>query len=72
MSGWPSPNVSRNLDLEKETMRYERCFPRKRYFLCIKDIWFAFPKYVQLNLLLTSSHAQPLQLSSFFEVKTIH
>ena len=28
----------------------DSCFPYKVYFLYIKDIWFALPKYVQINL----------------------
>ena len=69
---WPSPSVCQSLDLEKETFWCDSCFPYKVYFLYIKDIWFALPKYVQINLSLTSSLARPLQLLSFFEVKTIH
>ena len=38
----------------------------------IEDIWFALPKYVQINFSLTSLLARPPQLLSFFEVKTIH
>ena len=69
---WPSPSVCQSLDLEKETSRCDSCFPYKVHFLYIKDIWFAWPKYVQINLSLTSSLARPPQLLSFFEVKTIH
>ena len=69
---WPSPSVCQSLDLEKETFWCDSCFPYKVYFLYIKDIWFALPKYVQINLSLTSSLARPPQLLSFFEVKTIH
>ena len=73
---WPSPSVCQSLDLEKETFWCVSCFPYKSnykvYFLYIKDIWFALPKYVQINLSLTSSPARPPQLLSFFEVKTIH
>ena len=46
---WPSPSVCQSLDLEKETLWCDSCFPYKVYFLYIKDIWFALPKYVQLN-----------------------
>ena len=66
---WPSPSVCQSLDLEKETFWCDSCFPYKVYFLYIKDIWFALPKYVQINLSLTSSLAWPPQLLSFFEVK---
>ena len=69
---WPSPSVCQCLDLEKETFWFDSCFPYKVYFLYIKYIWFALPKYVQINLSLTSSLARPPQLLSFFEVKTIH
>ena len=69
---WPSPSVCQSLDLEKETFWCDSCFPYKVYFLYIKDIWFALPKYVQINLSLTSSLARPPQLLSFSEVKTIH
>ena len=69
---WPSPSVCQSLDLEKETFWCDSCFPYKVYFLYIKDIWFALPKYVQINLSLTSSLARPPQLLSFFDVKTIH
>ena len=69
---WPSPSVCQSLDLEKETFWCDSCFPYKVYFLYIKDIWFALPKYVQINLSLTSSLARPPQLLSFFEEKTIH
>ena len=69
---WPSPSVCQSLDFEKETFWCDSCFPYKVYFLYIKDIWFALPKYVQINLSLTSSLARPPQLLSFFEVKTIH
>ena len=69
---WPSPSVCQRLVLEKETFRCDSCFPYKVHFLYIKDIWFAWPKYVQINLSLTSSLARPPQLLSFFEVKTIH
>ena len=68
---WPSPSVCHSLDLEKETFRCDGCFPYKVHFLYIKGILFAFPKYVQLNLSLTSSLARPPQLS-VFEVNTIH
>ena len=47
---WPSPSVCQSLDLEKETFWCDSCFPYKVYFLYIKDIWFALPKYVQINL----------------------
>ena len=69
---WPSPSVCQSLDLEKETFRCDSCFPYKVHFLYIKDIWFAWPKYVQINLSLTSSLARPAQLSVVFEVNTIH
>ena len=69
---WPSPSVCQSLDLEKETFWCDSCFPYKVYFLYIKDIWFVLPKYVQINLSLTSLLARPPQLLSFFEVKTIH
>ena len=69
---WPNPSVCQRLVLEKETFRCDSCFPYKVHFLYIKDIWFAFPKYVQLNLSLTSSLARPAQLSVVFEVNTIH
>ena len=69
---WPSPSVCQSLDFERETFWCVSCFPYKVYFLYIKDIWFALPKYVQINLSLTSSLARPPQLLSFFEVKTIH
>ena len=70
---WPSPSACQSLDLEKATFWCDSCFPYKVYFLYIKDIWFALPKYVQINLSLTSSLARPPQLLSFFEaVKTIH
>ena len=69
---WPSPIVCQSLDLEKETFRCDSCFPYKVHFLYIKDIWFAWPKYVQINLSLTSSLARPAQLSVVFEVNTIH
>ena len=39
-----------SLDFEKETFWCDSCFPYKVYFLYIKDIWFALPKYVQINL----------------------
>ena len=54
---WPSPSVCQSLDLEKETSRCDSCFPYKVYFPYIKDMWFAFLKYVQINLSLTSSLA---------------
>ena len=69
---WPSPSVCQSLDFEKETFWCDSCFPYKVYFLYIKDIWFALPKYVQINFSLKSSLARPPQLLSFFEVKTIH
>ena len=69
---WPSPSVCQSLDLEKETFRCDSCFPYEVHFLYIKDIWFAWPKYVQINLSLTSSLARPAQLSVVFEVNTIH
>ena len=69
---WPSPSVCQSLDLKKETFRCNSCFPYKVHFLFIKDIWFAWPKYVQINLSLTSSLDRPAQLSVVFEVKTIH
>ena len=69
---WPSPSICQCLDLEKETFWCDSYFPNKVYFLYIKDTWFALPKYVQINLSLTSSLARPPQLLSFFEVKTIH
>ena len=69
---WPSPIVCQSLDLEKETFRCDSCFPYKVHFLYIKGIWFAWPKYVQINLSLTSSLARPAQLSVVFEVNTIH
>ena len=69
---WPSPSVCQSLDLEKETFRCDSCFPYKVHFLYIKDTWFAWPKYVQINLSLTSSLARPAQLSVVFEVNTIH
>ena len=69
---WPSPSVCQSLDFEKEIFWCDSCFPYKMYFLYIKDIWFAFPTYVQINLSLTSSLASPPQLLSFFEVKSIH
>ena len=69
---WPRSSVCQSLDLEKETFRCDSCFPSKVYFLCIKDKWFAFRKYVQINLALTSSLHGPPQLLSFFQVKTIH
>ena len=69
---WPSPSVCQSLDFEKETFWCDSCFPYKVYFLYIKDIWFALPKYVQINLSRTSSFAWPPDLLSFFEVKTIH
>ena len=47
---WPSPSVRQSLDFEKETFWCDSCFPYKVYFLYIKDIWFALPKYVQINL----------------------
>ena len=47
---WPSPNVCQSLDFEKETFWCHSCFPYKVYLLYIKDIWFALPKYVQINL----------------------
>ena len=47
---WPSPSVCQSLDFEKETFWCDSCFPYKVYFLYIKDIWFASPKYVQINL----------------------
>ena len=47
---WLSPSVCQSLDLEKETFWCDSCFPYKVYFLYIKDIWFALPKYVQINL----------------------
>ena len=47
---WPSPSVCQSLDFEKETFWCESCFPYKVYFLYIKDMWFALPKYVQINL----------------------
>ena len=34
----------------KETFWCDSCFPYKVYFLYIKDIWFALPKYVQIYL----------------------
>ena len=66
---WPSPSVCQSLDLEKETFRCDSCSPYKVHFLYIKDIWFAWPKYVQINLSLTSSLDRPAQLSVVFEVK---
>ena len=69
---WPSPIVCQSLDLGKETFRCDSCFPYKVHFLYFKDIWFAWPKYVQINLLLKSSLARPAQLSVVFEVNTIH
>ena len=65
---WPSPSVCQSLDFEKETFWCDSCFPYKVYFLYIKDIWFALPKYVQINLSLTTSLARP-RLLSFLEVK---
>ena len=47
---WPSPSVRQSLDFEKETFWCDSCFPYKVYFIYIKDIWFALPKYVQINL----------------------
>ena len=72
LSGLRWPSVCQSLDLEKETFRCNSFFPNKVYFLYIKDKWFALPKYVQVNLSLTSLLARPPQLLSFFEVKTIH
>ena len=69
---WPSPSVCQSLDLEKETFRCDGCFPHEFHFLYIKGIWFAWPKYAQINLSLTSSLARPAQLSVVFEVNTIH
>ena len=66
---WLSPSVCQSLDWEKETFWCDSCFPYKVYFLYIQDTWFALPKYVQINLSLTSSLAWPPQLLSFFEVK---
>ena len=68
---WLSPSVCQSLDLEKETFWCDSCFPYKVYFLSIKDMWFALPKCIQINLSLMSSLARPMQLLSFFEVKTI-
>ena len=53
LSTWmrlPSPSVRQSLDFEKETFWCDSCFPYKVYLLYIKDIWFALPKYVQINL----------------------
>ena len=69
---WPCPSVCQRLDLEKETFWCDNCFPYKVCLLYIKVIWFALPKYIQINLSLTSSLARPPQLLSFFEVKSIH
>ena len=66
---WPSANVCQSLDFDKEKFWCDSCFPYKVYFLYIKDIWFALPKYVQINLSLTTSLARPPQLLSFLEVK---
>ena len=41
---WPSPSVCQSWDLEKETFRYDSCFPYDVHFLYIRDIWFAFPE----------------------------
>ena len=68
----PSPSVCQSLDLEKETFRCDSFFPYKVHFLYIKDIWFVWPKYVQMNLSLMSSLARPAQLGVVFEVNTIH
>ena len=65
-------DTDRVRDLEKETFRCDSCFPYKVHFLYIKDIWFAWPKYGQINLSLTSSLGRPAQLSVVFEVNTIH
>ena len=35
---------------KRDILMRESCFPCKVYFLYIKDIWFALPKYVQINL----------------------
>ena len=67
-----SPSVSQTVDLEKGTFWCDSYFPYKVYFLYIKGIWFALPKYVQINWSLTSSLARPPQLLSVFEVKTIY
>ena len=48
---WLSPSVCQSLDLEKETFWCDSCFPYKVYFLYIKDIWFALPKYVQTKFI---------------------
>ena len=69
---WPCPSVCQGLDFEKETFWCDNCFPYKVYFLYIKVIWFALPKYMQINVSVTSSLARPPQLLSFFEVKSIH
>ena len=68
---WPSPSVCQSLDSEEETFWCNSCLTYKVYFPNIKDIWFASPKYVQINLSLTSSLARPPQLLSFFEVRRI-
>ena len=44
---WPSPSVCQSLDFEKRHVWCDSCFPWKVYFLYIKDIWFALPKYTQ-------------------------
>ena len=37
---WPSPSVCKSLDLERETLWCDSCFPYKVYFLYIKDIYY--------------------------------